>query len=125
MEDKLEIIISVEGKPEPYEIKFEDLYAVRDKIKSIMFLWNANSVYADCVSNTFIIHGGRRIKFPEMGQTKIEYRKRTSMQVSASGAHDQKRSHVWLIGLRSIDTDTVLIVEVDKTGALWEWRNVI
>jgi len=124
VEDKLEIIVSVENEPSPHEVKFEDLFAIKDQIKSIMFLWNANSIYVDCVSNTFIIHGGRRIKFPEMGKTKIEYRKRTSVQVSVSGG-STSRSHVWLIGLRCVDEDKVLLIEADKTGTLWEWRNVL
>lgn len=127
MEDKLEILVSVDDKPNPYEVRFEELYAIKDTIKSIMFLWNAGSLYVDCVSNTFIIHGGRRIRFPEMGKTKIEYRKRSSVQMSTAGGQSgPKKDHVWLVGLRCVDIeDKVLLVEIDKTGTQWKWVNVI
>lgn len=121
-EDFLEIIIKVDGEREPRKVSFNELYPLRDQIESIMFLWNANSYYVDCLDNVFIINGGRKLRFPQMGHSVIEYRKRTSMQVSAVGAHEPQKQVEWIIGLRGAKED-ILVLKIDESGRDWVWIN--
>ena len=123
MGNQLEIIVHLKDN-KPKIISFEDLYAVRGQMESIVFLWNTNSYYVSILDNTIIVNGGRKIHFKEMGNCNIEYRKRSTFQYSTTGDHEPRKDHKWLFGLRNENKEVVLL-EVASNGKNWTLRYVL
>ncbi len=122
MEDRLEIIVT-EDDAEPRRVRFEDLFAIRESLTSIMLLWNTNSYYVDRLSNTFIVNGGRRIRIETLGEGSIVYRRRNSLITSLSG-QPEKRSVSWVIGLQGKENpEQMAILQITEDGSGWELRN--
>lgn len=123
--DQFEILVTVQDDPNPRKVEFSDLFPLRESLQSVMFLFNTNSYYVDALSKTFIINGGRRICFKELGECEILYRKRNRAEVSLTG--DQKGSPMtfYLIGLREKETGRVVFTMVTEDGASWEWGNTL
>lgn len=119
-EDRLEIIVKIGD--ERKAVRFEELHALKEQIEEIMLLWNANSYYVSRVNNTFIINGGRKLAFPQMGMSAIEYRRRSSIQMSVTDSHQQTRKVEWLVGLRG-ENEELLLIDIDETGTTWVWKN--
>jgi hypothetical protein len=119
MDDRLEIIATVKGETKPRTMKFEELYPVKDDLETVMFLWNTNSYYVDCLNNTMIINGGRRFRFGYIGESKLIYRKRTAMTMTIAG--EQSNKSVWLVGLEGINEDQMVLLEIEYDGSAWRW----
>lgn len=117
----LEIIIVTRDCPKPKKVRFEDLYGLKERIETIMFLWDTNCYYVDCKNNAFIINGGRRLAFPNLGNTCIEFRRRNTMQVS-SGVKAISRTCTWIIGIKSIDSGSMCLLEIEHSGNSWKWK---
>jgi hypothetical protein len=123
MEDRLEIIVT-EDKVEPRVVRFEELFSMRDRITSIMFLWNANSYYVNALTNTFMVNGGRKIKVENLGECSILYRRRNSLVTSTTGG-EQRRMLAWMIGLQSKEDKKMLALKIDDDGATWQWVDAL
>ena len=120
MSNGCEILATVHGDATPKTLQFSELYDLRDSLQSIMLLWNNNSYYVDALSKTFIVNGGRRIRFAELGTCKILYRRRNRVDVSVDGG-EVGRSVSYLIGLRETVSDRKVFVKVSEDGFSWEW----
>lgn len=119
--NRLEIIITDEsGRPE--SVPFTDLHKRKDTLQSIMFLWDTNCYFVSREENTFIINGGRKLPFPDMGSTHIVYRKRTKRKIS--GTSEGRESIEWIVGLQNEKNIGVLLC-ISETGHEWKWRDRI
>lgn len=121
----MEIIVSRYGKNSPEKVSFEDLHDIRTDLRSLMLLWNTNCYYVNCTENAFLINGGRSLKFPNIEGAEIDYRRRTTMKVSAGDRQEAKREVSWLIGIKSTRNDESVYIEVSQTGESWNWRNTL
>lgn len=126
LDNDLEIIVVVSGDSKPRNVKFEDLYDLKKNIESLMLLWNTNCYYVSRDKNTFLINGGKRLMFPKLGTTDIEYRRRSTMHLSTASMKDQpSRTYIWIVGLKSKESNSLLLLEVDSTGASWKWKTTL
>lgn len=121
----MEIIVSRYGKNSPEKVSFEDLHDIRTDLRSLMLLWNTNCYYVNCTENTFLINGGRALKFPNIEGAEIDYRRRTTMKVSAGDKQEAKKEVSWLIGIKSTRNDEAVYIEISQTGESWNWRNTL
>lgn len=125
LKNEMEIIVTRYDKKAPMRVTFEDLYALQPDLKSIMLLWNTNCYYVDCVSNTFLINGGRSLAFPNIDGSEIDYRRRTTMKVSAAALKKTEKEVSWLIGLKSRNRGESVYIEISQDGTSWNWRNTL
>lgn len=119
MENPMEIIATFKDDSSSRIVEFSELHGLIDNISSVMFLWNTNCYYVDSVSKTFIVNGGRRTRFNEMGNCKILYRRRNQLRLSMSGVPGETRS-VWILGLVSEYGEMVLL-SISEDGSEWGW----
>lgn len=117
----MEIMVTLKDDLISRVVQFSELYAMRERIGSLMLLWNTNSYYVDSVSKTFIINGGRRTKFNEMEDCKILYRRRTKAEM-AMNSEERNRIITWLIGIESKVSGSVVFIEIDDNGIDWKWN---
>lgn len=122
MGDPMEIVVSVEGNPTPKSVAFSDLYAMRESIKSVMVFWNTNSYYVDSMSKTFIINGGRKVRFNEMEDCRILYRRRTQAEMAVNSGDEASRKVIWIFGLESKKTGSTVFMEISEDGKDWKWN---
>ena len=122
MSDPMEIVVSIKGNPNPKTVEFSELYALRDSIGSIMVFWNTNSYYVDSVSKTFIINGGRKVRFNEMEDCRILYRRRTRAEMAVNSGEEKSREVIWIFGIESMATGSTVFVEVSEDGKNWQWN---
>jgi len=121
MSNPMEIMVTLKDDLTSRLVQFSELYAMRERIGSLMLLWNTNSYYVDSVSRTFIINGGRRTKFNEMEDCRILYRRRTKAEV-AMNSEERNRIVTWLIGIESRSTGSVVFIEIGDDGVEWKWN---
>lgn len=119
MGNPMEILVTMRDSPSSKVVEFSELHGLIDNVGSIMFLWNSNSYYVDSISKTFIVNGGRRTRFNEIGNCKILYRKRNQLQLSMSGAPGETRV-IWIVGLESESGEWVLL-HITEDGSEWDW----
>ena len=122
MSDPMEIVVSIKGNPCPRTVEFSELYALRDSLASIMVFWNSNSYYVDSVSKTFIINGGRKVRFNEMEDCRILYRRRTRAEMAVNSGEEKSREVIWIFGIESMTTGSTVFVEVSEDGKNWQWN---
>lgn len=123
--DPHEIIITTqEDSNQPRVVEFLDLYDLRNDITTMMYLWNANSYFVDVVNRTFIINGGRKLKFGDMGPCRILYRRRNQQRYATNDLSKASEKVVlWLLGLEEIGTKRRLLLIVSEDGVAWRWAN--
>jgi len=124
MDDVHEIIITTrEDSSNPRVVQFRDLFALREQIQSMMFIWNTNCYYVDVVSQTFIINGGRKIQFSNFEACKVLYRRRTQLKYTTNSEGEPETILTWLIGLEEIGTKRMVLLIVSDNGVVWQWAN--
>ena len=122
-DDPLEIIITTGEEPTPQKVGFEALYPVKDDITSIVFLWNTNSYFIDIENNMFMLNGGRRISFPDMGRCHLLYRKRNAVNFAVGSLQaTSKKTVTWIVGLENEDEKKIVLMLRDN-GKTWQWAN--
>lgn len=125
-----EIIVTTENNPEPYEVQFSDIYNIKDKIKSMLLLWDTNSYYVNIDVGYFIINGGRRVQpviLQMMTDKTIEYAKRNRMDVTLDG-DDLEQGEIqssYLLGVtgKYNGENKTILVHVSPDGSLWGWKD--
>jgi len=122
MNDRMEILVTTRDR-ESKSVPFSDLYSMRERIVSLMFLWNNNSYFIDSETSTFIVNGGRRTRFNEMLDCSIVYRRRTRREISMFG---EKPLDVitWILGIESA-TGSKVLLQVSEDGREWSWENTL
>ncbi len=124
MNDAHEIIITtLEDSSTPRVVQFRDLFALREQIKTMMYIWNTNCYYVDVVSQTFIINGGRKIQFSKFESCKVLYRRRTQISYTTESDGKPETTLTWLIGLEEIGTKRMVLLIVSDNGVVWQWAN--
>lgn len=125
IKDTHEIIITTLENPDtPRVVEFRDLFGLRESIRSMMYIWNTNCYYVDIVSQTFIINGGRKIKFNKFEKCKILYRRRSQISYTTNSEDGKPEVKlVWLIGLQEIGTRRMVLLIVSDDGSIWQWAN--
>ena len=120
-----EIIITTQEDPKPRVVDFSELYTLREDISSMMYLWDTNCYYVDVVNRTFIINGGRKIKFETFRDSRILYRRRNQVHVTmdAPGSNGKKHDIHWLLGIEDKGTGDMVFVEVTENGHDFAWQN--
>lgn len=118
-----EILVTRKSEPAPRPITFQELYAIRHDLHSIMLLWDINCYYVTIDNSAFIVNGGRRISFAtDIGEhPQILYRRRNSLEVSFSDGVPRDGGVQWIIGIESEDTGNRVFLKVSEDGASWEW----
>jgi len=124
MSDPHEIIITTRENPnQPRVVQFSDLFSIRDDIKSMMYLWNANCYYVDVVDQVFIINGGRKIKIEAYDNCKVMYRRRNAISYTVNSNNGPKKKVNWLLGLEEIKTEKMVFLQISEDGCFWSWEN--
>lgn len=126
-----DIIVTTELNPEPFQVLFSDLYALKNKIKSLLFLWDYNSYYVNVEQGYFIINGGRRIQ-PTITLTMtdkiIEYAKRNRVDVTLDNNENINSGEVqssYLLGIIGKDgtENKSILIHISPDGSLWGWKD--
>jgi hypothetical protein len=124
MHDPHEVIITSKDSSKPRVAQFSELFALRNDITSMMYLWNTSCYYVDVVRQTFIINGGRKIVFGDFKACKILYRRRNQISYALnSDNNDPKKKLNWLLGLEEIGTKRKVLLIISEDGCFWEWAN--
>ena len=125
IKDTHEIIITtLEDPDKPRIVEFRDLFGLRENIKSMMYIWNTNCYYVDIVSQTFIINGGRKIRFSKFEKCKVLYRRRSQISYTTDSEDGKPKVKLtWLIGLQEIGTKRMVLLIVSDDGSVWQWAN--
>lgn len=122
----MEILVQVQGESAPRSVKFEDLFAIKEVVLSIVLMWTYNSYYVGVDKSTFLINGGRKLKFDRIKNPKLVYRKRTSQTISTTGAAEgERRSMSWIVGIQEGDDGEMILLNITETGANWHWMNTL
>jgi hypothetical protein len=126
-----EFIITTTDEPEQREAQFSDLYALKDKIASIMLLWDFNSYYINIQQGYFIINGGRRIQptvASLMLHKKLEYARRNRMDVQIAGDDEKENPEIsisYIFGMHGVsgDEEKSILLHISSDGTTWCWRD--
>lgn len=123
--DPHEIIITTrENSSKPRVVRFSDLFSLRDDIRSMMYLWNTNNYYVDVINRIFIINGGRKLGFTDLGPCRVLYRRRNQRTFTLNnGNSGPEKTTLWLIGLEEIGTERKLFLIISEDGHNWSWKN--
>lgn len=123
---KLEILIKVKDEEKPRKVLFNEMYPLREKIDSLVFLWKYNSYYINIKKSEFIINGGMRIAFPRIKDSRLVYRKRTAKTVSvAGGAKGDRVEITWIIGIENGEGGEMILLNITELGNTWCWANTL
>ena len=120
-----EIIVTTrEDSNQPRVVQFLDLYALRDDITSMMYLWDTNCYYVNVGSRTFIINGGRKLSFGSLGPCRILYRRRNRRTFAIDGKDGgPEKTTLWLLGLEERAGEKKIILIISEDGMAWQWAN--
>lgn len=121
-DDPLQIIVTTTEKATPQVVEFEQLYPIKDKITSIIFLWNTNSYYVNIEDNTFMINGGRKLVFATFGEAHVLYRKRSAVSFAVGSPETSEKTITWIIGLENEEGEK-LFLKLQDNGKTWQWAN--
>jgi len=127
MNDPLEIIITTRENQTPQIVPFEALYQLHqtEVITTMMLLWNHNSYYVSVPDKTFIVNGGRKLALEQFGECEFLYRRRNQVEVGMNEPSDdggEKTKVVnWIIGLKSVGADTMVLLQIAEDGHAWSW----
>jgi hypothetical protein len=125
--DNMEILVTLVTEPDkPRSVKFTDLKSLQDRICGMLFLWNCNSYYVDCVKKIFIINGGRKLKMGGFqGDCRVMYRRRNQMDMSFASEKPSEKRVIWIIGLDEIGASNRMFLKISEDGKSWKWETVL
>ncbi|MHA2426512.1 MAG: hypothetical protein ACXADB_00530 [Candidatus Hermodarchaeia archaeon] len=125
MSDPHEIIVTIKDDPnQPRVVSFSDLFAIRDDITTMTHLWNTNCYYVNVLQKSFMINGGRRIRFNSpFGDCALLYRRRTRKTIALDGNGKPITEIAWIMGIEDKETKEMAFLIISEDGRNWEWRN--
>jgi len=126
-----DFIITTDDNAEAREIQFSDIFNLKNKITSIMLLWDYNSYYVNIEQGYFIINGGKRIQptvATMMLHKKLEYARRNRMDIQMDGDDTLEESDIrmsYLFGIEGIvdNEHKSILLHISEDGFLWGWRD--
>jgi len=125
MKDQLEIIVRVKTDPTPMVVTREELYPIREKLDSMMLLWNTASYYVDTKQKMFIVNGGRKLFMDFEDGVKIVYRMRRSVTYGLTSKEPPTHHEAWVMGLEGIKDGKPkqVFLVIEHGGETWGWEN--